>query len=210
MSTATRCINAWNLTAVAIIGSTLLMAGCATRPLDAQWADPQLASGNPLRGARVLVVCEAQDLVLRRVCQDQMGAQILAAGATPVAAPDAEANAAGNAAQYVAAAKAAGAKAVMVTTLSQDSSVAKPGFSIGFGLGGGLGGGGFGGLGVSAPIGGTRVATGYAANSTITDAESGRLVWTARASTPPSDDLNAQVADLAKTMVAGAGKAGLF
>lgn len=210
MITANRCVEPLNLMTVAIVGSALLMAGCASRPLDAQWADPQLASGNPLRGARVLVVCEAQDLVLRRVCQDQVGTQILAAGAMPVAAPDIEANVPGSTAQYVAAARAANAKAVMVTTLSQDSSVAKPGFSIGFGLGGGLGGGGFGGVGISAPIGDTRVATGYAANSAITDTASGRLVWTARASVAPSDDLNAQIGELAKTVVAGAGKAGLF
>jgi hypothetical protein len=161
--------------AVATLGfaGTLLLAGCATKTLDAQWSDPQLTSGNPLRGARVLVVCEAQDLVLRRICQDQVGAQVTAAGAMPVAAPDGAADASGNPARYLAAATAASAKAVLVTTVAPDSSVAKSGFTVGFGLGG-FGGGGFGGgVGVSAPVGDTKVATGYAANGSITDVAPG-------------------------------------
>jgi hypothetical protein len=192
------------------LGGTLLLAGCATKTLDAQWSDPQLTSGNPLRGARLLVVCEAQDLVLRRICQDQVGAQVIAAGATPVASPDVAADASGNPAQYLAAAKAASAKAVLLTAVAPDSSVAKPGFTVGFGLGG-FGGGGFGGgVGVSAPVGGTKVATGYAANGSITDVASGRLMWTAKATAAPSDDINSQIAELAKAVVTGAGKAGLF
>lgn len=198
---------------VAAVGlcSVLLLAGCATKKLDAQWSDPQLTGGNPLRGARVLVVCEAQDLVLRRICQDQVGAQVIAAGATPVATPDvAAADASGNPAQYLAAAKAANAKAVLVTAVAPDSSVAKSGFTVGFGLGG-FGGGGFGGgVGVSAPVGDTKVATGYAANGSITDVASGRLMWTGKATAAPSDDLNSQVTELAKAVVTGAGKAGLF
>jgi hypothetical protein len=197
--------------AVATLGfaGTLLLAGCATKRLDAQWSDPQLTSGNPLRGARVLVVCEAQDLVLRRICQDQVGAQVTAAGATPVAVPDGAADASGSPARYLAAAKVANAKAVLVTAVAPDSSVAKSGVTVGFGLGG-FGGGGFGGVGVSAPVGDTRVATGYAANGSITDVASGRLMWTAKATSAPSDDLNSQVTELAKAVVTGAGKAGLF
>jgi hypothetical protein len=87
--------------------------------------------------------------------------------------------------------------------------VAKSGVTVGFGLGG-FGGGGFGGVGVSAPVGDTRVATGYAANGSITDVASGRLMWTAKATSAPSDDLNSQVTELAKAVVTGAGKAGLF
>jgi hypothetical protein len=195
------------------MGLLLALVGCASTQLDAQWADPQLSTGNPLRGARLLVVCEAQDLVLRRICQDQVGAQVLAAGATPVAAPDVGGDALSapaGPAKYLAAAKAASAKAVLVTAISQNSSVAKSGFSVGVGLGG-FGSGGFGGgVGVSAPVGGTKVATGYAANSSITDAASGRLVWTARASEAPSDDVNAQISALAKAVVSAAGKTGLF
>ena len=207
MTTAYRDFDPSRLTATAGLCAAALLAACASTPLDAQWADPQLVSGNPLRGARLLVVCEAPDLVLRRICQDQVAAQLVALGATPVSAPDTDSP--GGSVQYLAAAKAADAKAVLLTAIAPDSSVAKPGFSVGFGLGG-FGGGGFGGVGVSAPIGATRVATGYAASGSITDVTSGRLMWTARASASPSDDLNAQIAELAKAVVAGAGKAGLF
>ncbi len=186
-----------------------LLAGCASTQLDAQWKDPQLTSGNPLRGARVLIVCEAQDLVLRNLCQDRLSSDVSSAGATPVAAPDAGAGAPGGLPVYANAARTAGASAVMVATLTQDSTVARSGMSIGVGLGG-FGGGGFGGgVGVSAPVGGTRTATGYASNGTIADA-TGRVMWTARASTAPSNDLNAQVADLTKSLVDGAKKSGLF
>jgi hypothetical protein len=202
----------FSLTGVATACALALLAGCASTQLDAQWADPQLATGAPLRGARVLVVCEAQDEVLRRVCQDQVGAQLLAAAITPVAAPDVGGSAAtapGGPAPYVGAAKAAQAKAVWVVSIAQNSTVAKPGFTVGFGLGG-FGGGVGGGVGVSAPVGGTKVNSGYAANSSVTDAASGRLMWTARASEAPSENVSAQIAALAKAVVSGAGKAGLF
>lgn len=192
--------------------AALLFAGCASTKLDAQWADPQLSTGNPLRGARVLVVCESPDQVLRRVCQDQVGAQLVTAGAVPVQAPDvgdAANSAPGGPAPYLAAAKAANAKAVLVTAIAPNNSVAKPGFTLGVGLGG-FGGGVGGGVGMSVPMGGTKVETGYAANTSVTDVASGRLMWTARASESPSGDVNAQIAALVKNVVAGAGKAGLF
>jgi hypothetical protein len=78
-----------------------------------------------------------------------------------------------------------------------------------------IGGFGFGrssaaGVGVSAPIGGGQVTSGYSANGRVTDVASGRLMWTARASTPPSSDVNAQMAELSKSVLDAAGKAGLF
>jgi hypothetical protein len=212
MNTNQRGLSSSTRRAATAACAALLFTGCASTKLDAQWADPQLATGKPLRGARVLVVCESPDQVLRRVCQDQMGAQLATAGAVPVAAPDvgdSAATAPGGPAPYVAAAKAANAKAVLVTSIGPNSTVAKPGFTLGVGLGG-FGGGVGGGVGVSAPIGGTKVETGYAANASVTDVASGRLMWTARASEPPSGDVNAQIAALAKNVVAGAGKAGLF
>ena len=48
--------------------------------------DPQLAP-NSLRGARIMLACEAYDLVLKRICQDQLVSAIVARGATPVIAP---------------------------------------------------------------------------------------------------------------------------
>lgn len=76
----------------------------------------------------------------------------------------------------------------------------------GFGFGRNVGGG----VGVAAPIGGGEVSNGYAANGRITDVASGRLMWTARASAPPSSDLNAQLADLSKSVMDAASNAGLF
>jgi hypothetical protein len=54
------------------------------------------------------------------------------------------------------------------------------------------------------------VSAGYSANARITNVASGRLMWTAKASSPPSGDLNGQLTELAKAVVEAAGKAGLF
>jgi hypothetical protein len=88
-----------------------------------------------------------------------------------------------------------------------------PGPSIGFGIGGfggHRGGGVGGGIGIGVPIGSAQVTTGHAANSMLTDVASGRLMWTVKATTPPSPDVNAQVADLARRVVDAAQQAGLF
>ena len=212
MTAIRRCVRPMRLLGGAVALVALWLAGCASTQLDAQWADPQLVNGQPLRGARVLVVCESPDQVLRRVCIDAVSAELMTAGAVPVRAPDvgdAATSAPGGPAPYVAAAKAANAKAVLVTAIAPNSSVAKPGFTLGVGLGG-FGGNVGGGVGVSVPLGGTKVETGYAANTSITDVASGRLMWTARASEAASADVNAQVSALAKAVVAGAGKAGLY
>jgi hypothetical protein len=77
----------------------------------------------------------------------------------------------------------------------------------GFGIGSGRVSGG---VGIAVPIGGGAVTSGYSANGRVTDAASGRLLWMATASTPPSGDFNAQMAELAKTVVGAAQRAGLF
>ena len=59
------------------------ICGCASTTLDAQWRDPQVP-GNYLRGARVLVTCEAGDLTLKKICEDQLVAELTARGATTV------------------------------------------------------------------------------------------------------------------------------
>jgi len=191
--------------------AAVVLAGCASTQLDAQWSDPSLTAGTPLRGARVLVVCEAQDEVLRRVCQDQVGAELTQAGVVPVPAPDvgATSSAPAGPAPYLAAARTANAKAVLVASIAPGASVAKSGMTVGFGLGG-FGGNVGGGVGVSAPVGGTKLQSSYAANASVTDVASGKLMWTARASAPASDDVNGQIASLAGAVVKGAGKAGLL
>lgn len=197
----------------AACAAAVLLAACASGPqLDAQWSDPQLGAGSGLlRGARVLVACDAFDLVVRQLCQDQLAGEVVARGATPVFAPQ-DTPIAGDRAvdgQLLPAARSAGAKALMVVTIAAAATDVSPGFSIG------IGGFGFGrnsavGVGVAAPIGGGRVTTGYSANGRITEVASGRLVWAARATTPPSPDLNAQLGELSKAVLGAADKSGLF
>ena len=62
------------------------------------------------------------------------------------------------------------------------------------------------------PIGGSRVDTGFSANGRVTDARTGRLVWTTSfgGGAAPSQDLRAQSAALAKSVVDAAQASGLF
>ena len=67
------------------------LSGCASSSVNAQWSDPQFA-GQPPRGTRVLVACEAPDPTLRRVCADRLAAKLAGLGALPVLAADSEAS----------------------------------------------------------------------------------------------------------------------
>ncbi len=195
---------------LAAAAASLLVACASTPRLDAQWADPSLGS-SLLRGARVLVACDAFEVVIRQICQDQLASEVVARGATPVflapgfpVATDRSIDA-----QLLPAAREAGAKAMMVMTVAVAVNDGSPGFSIG------IGGFGFGrhsgvGVGVEAPIGGGRVTSGYSANGRVTDVPSGRLVWTAKATAPPSSDINAQMSELSQAVLGAADKAGLF
>ena len=199
-----------------LTASLLVVAGCATTKLDAQWSDPQFA-GRSLRGAKVLIACEAAEVAVRRICQEQLAAQVSAVGARPVMGPDFANPTPGRllpADQYLPAARGAGAAAVLAAAMAPDASYVAPGPSIGFGIGGfggSHGGGGVGvGVGLDLPVGAGKVRTAYAANSMLTDVASGRMMWSVKASTPASEDLGAQVAELAKAVVGAAQKAGLF
>ena len=188
-----------------------LAAGCASGPqLDAQWSDASAAPGL-LRGARVLVACDAAELVIRQICQDRLAGEVAARGATPVFVPPETPIATDRSidSQLLAAARDAGAKGLMVMTVAVAVHDVSAPVSIG------IGGFGFGssssvGVGVSAPVGGGRVTAGYSGNGRVTDVANGRLVWTAKATSPPSSDVNAQMADLSRTVLAAADKAGLF
>ena len=188
------------------------VAGCSSTPqLDAQWSAATLGPGF-LRGARVLVACDAFEVVVRQICQDQLAAQVVARGATPVflapgypVATDRSIDV-----QLLPAAREAGAKALMVMTVAVAVNDVSPGFSIGIGGFGFGGGGGSAGVGISAPVGGGRVTSGYSANGRLTDVPTGRLVWTAKATAPPSSDINAQMSDLSKLVLGAADRAGLF
>ena len=189
----------------------LALAGCASTVVDTQWRNAELPPSY-LRGAIVMVSCETGDEMLRRICEEQVSADLSARGAMPVfAAPGTVAAIQPGIAdaQYLPAARGSGAKAVFSVTVGASSASVSPGMMLsigGFGFGRSSGGG----VGVSAPIGGGQVSNGYSANGRVTDVASGRLMWSARASTPPSSDVNAQLADLSKSVLDAAGKAGLF
>jgi len=199
------------LGALSSIAGLALAAGCASTALDAQWADAQLPP-NLLRGAKVMVMCEAQDLTLQRLCQDQVAAGLASRGATPVVVPQSISVPIAQAVidpQVLQAARDAGAKAVFGVTIGVSAQTVNQGMSIslgGFGFGSHMGGG----VGVSAPIGGGQVNSGYSANGRVTDAASGRLLWTARATTPPSANVTTQLSELAATVLVAADKAGMF
>jgi hypothetical protein len=137
----------------------------------------------------------------------------VARGATPVMAPDTTNPAPGRPLgddQYLGAARNAGARAVLTSYITPAATSVSPGLSIGLG-GFGFGSGGVSaGVGVSAPIGGGQVSTGYSSNSRLTDVASGKLLWTAKATAPASNDLNAQLVELTRAVFSAADKARLF
>jgi hypothetical protein len=193
--------------AAVAMACALLGASCATRNVDAEWVDPQF-TGHPLAGAKIFVACTAHDLAVRRVCADQMAAQVTELGATPVLAPD-------TTSAFLAAARDAGTRAILRATITPDIAAVPPGPSFSIGVGGfstGRRSGGGVGVGVGVPLGGESgpVQTGYSANGALTDVATGRLMWTAKATTPPSSDVNQQVATLARYVMEAARKAGLF
>jgi hypothetical protein len=191
--------------------AALVLAGCAEPLVDAQWRSVEMPPAY-LRGATVLVSCDTGDLVLKHICQDRLSADLAARGARPLTAPDFPPSAAPPGAadtQYLPAAKQSGAKAIVSMSVGLSSQSVSQGVQVGIG-GFGFGRNSAGGLGISAPIGGGQVNSGYSVNGRVTDVGSGRLMWTARASTPPSSDVNAQLADLSKSVLDAAGQAGLF
>jgi hypothetical protein len=194
----------------------LLLAGCAGSRVNAQWSDPQFV-GQPPRGAKVLVACQAADPTLRRLCADRVAARLTALGAVPVLAQDngdvGDAATPGEAA-LLQAARSAGTAVLLRTQLAPEVVAVAPGPTIGIGIGGFGGGyrsGGGVGFGVSAPLGaGGPAETGYGASASLTDVASGRLMWSARASAPPSSDVGQQLSELAGLLLDAARQAGFF
>jgi hypothetical protein len=190
------------------------VAGCASSPqLAAQWTDPQLGpKSGYLRGGRVLVACDVAELTIRQLCQDRLASELAARGVTAVFPGPQTAIATDRSidGQLLGAARDARAKAMMVLTLTPAVTQVSPGFTVGVG-GFGYGGGGGGvGVGVSGPVGGGQVTMGYAANGRVTDAGSGRLVFSASASASPSSDVQLQLDGLAKAVFGAADQSGLF
>jgi hypothetical protein len=187
-----------------------LLSACATTRMDAQWINPDY-QGRNVRGASVLVACEAQDLTLQRICEDQLAAAVSARGAKPTLNSQltAASPAAGND-PYVAAAKRAGARAIVRMTLISGQPVAvDTGPSVGIGVGGGSGRFGAGG-GFSFPIGGARVSQAYGAETALIDPSNGATMWSGRASSSTAQNVTGQITELAQTTIEALQGAGLL
>lgn len=205
-------------TRVALASAALALGGCAAAPTTgAEWIDPQFANIS-LRGSTVLVVCEAADLPVKRLCQDVLAAEVTAMGATAIIAADTAAPGQRPMAEaQLGAARAAGARSIFSAAISPDATVVNPGPSVGVGLGGYNSSGGWGGssgvgvgVGFSLPMGGGQVQQALGATGTLTNVASGKTMWTVRSSAPPSGNMNAQVSQLGKAIATAAQKAGFF
>ncbi len=203
--------SSWGRGRCAAVGVAVwLLAGCASTRLDAEWSDPE-RGGAGLRGARVLVVCEAREAVIREMCQERASAELVSRGATPLVGESSDASVPGARGdeRHVEAARAAGARAVLVQQFLPYGSHLSPGLSVGIGgfsIGSRVGGG----VGVSAPIGGGQITTGYSISARLAEVSSGRLLWSAKASSPPSQDVPGQLTQLTRTVFASADKLGVF
>lgn len=114
-------------------GRALLLYGCASSSLVAQWSDPQFA-GQPPRGAKVMVVCQAQDFTTRRICADRMSERLLTLGMQPISAPDAD-GAKTDHATLLLGARNVGATALLRTSIAPEATAIStaPSFNIGIG-----------------------------------------------------------------------------
>ena len=199
----------------AVVLTVAAIAGCASNRVDAEWTDPaQRGHVVSLRGASVLIACEAPDVAVRNICQERFAAQVASRGSRPVFVPS-EAPIYSDRAldpQLLPGAREANAGAVLVITLrpvATEDDRSSVSFGIGgFGFGGRSGGGGA--LGLTTPIGEGHVATGFSANGRVTDVASGRLVWSATAAASPSENLDAQLDQLSRSLLDSASRSGLF
>lgn len=193
--------------------AALLAAGCATPRIDGQWSDPAFSTRS-LRDQKVLISCRAPDTTLARLCEERLAAAVREAGAQSVLAPI-PVDAAGGAEAVVKAARELGATAsiaaaVNIAGVTQASFGPAFGFGLGGGYGGGRGGIGFGGIGMSVPLGGVRPQTSYGMGSTVLDTASGREMWSVRATSPVAEDAPLQIGALARTSVDAMRDSGLF
>lgn len=196
-----------------------LAAGCATTRVNNEWRDPALA-GPAIKGDRVLVACRGFDETMRRVCEEEWGRQLAAAGAQPVlsyAQPDFPVNAGDLSPEMRDAAVRVKAVTIVSTTVQMSGGTTSWGYGpqvgVGVGATGGSGGGsfGFGGVSISLPIGGAvpqGPSLGYA--TSVVEVANGRLAWSANATTPSSGDQRAQLADLTRVTFDAMRKAGLI
>jgi hypothetical protein len=196
--------------------AALLLGGCASTQMGAQFVDAEIPK-QALRGAAVLVVCEAPEAATRLICESETSAELSRLGARPLTDPRLDGLMTGREPapeQYLPAAKAAGATAVFATSLRADHWWPSPASAVSVGIGawGGSGGfsGGSAGVGVSVPVGGTQAAPRLAASSMLVDVASGRVVWSASATSTRSGDASGQIGELVRALTAAVREAGLF
>jgi hypothetical protein len=202
-------------TRVLCFSVAVLLSACATTRMDAQWSNPEY-KGRSVKGASILVACEAQDLTLQRICEDQLAAAVSAQGAKATLnsqlAPAAGAPAGSD--PYMAAAKRVGAQAIVRMTLGAGQPVPVEGPRIGIGVGGGSGGygggGAAGGIGIGFPIGGSRVTQAFGAETALIDPSNGATMWSGRASSSTSQDVTGQITQLAQVTAEALKGAGLL
>ena len=195
-----------------------VVAGCATTEMTAQWKDP--AYGSTLTGSRVLVLCQARDDTLRRVCEEQWATRLAAhgvAGIRSYSLPGFPPGGAANPEEMAMAGRESGATAIASTQLTlSDFAVVNPGPQVGFGLGGGSGGGyrggGFsaGGIGLSFPVGGATTTRSLGSSTSLVDLASGAVIWSGSATTSASGDVTSQVGALTEVTIEALRKAGLI
>ena len=197
----------------------LLLTGCASTQMGAQYLDPQTPP-QILRGATILVVCEGPEPALKLICESQAVGQLTQLGTKPLTDPKLVSLMSGReptAEQYLPAAREAGARVVFSTTLKPDYWRPNPMSSFSIGIGGWGGSGGYyggsgvgGGVGVTMPVGGAQGAAGLAATGTLVDVVSGRVIWTAGATTSQAGDATTQIAELTRALTESMRQAGLF
>jgi hypothetical protein len=200
----------WRYAAAGIC--TVVMSGCASTKMEAQWRDPQLAPQS-LQGKTVLVVCRGLDFTLERICEDKLTANVQAMGVKVARSDQPPPSGAAPADALLYAAKVAGAEVVLSTTLEPAGyDVAPSGGSVGVGVGGSSGSYGSrsgGGIGISLPIGGAT-GPGIGASTSLTEASSGKLLWSSRARSPKTSNEADQISELSRVTAEALKGAQLF
>lgn len=194
------------------------IAGCATTEMTAQWKDP--AYRGALTGSRVLVLCQARDDTLRRVCEDEWATRLAVHGVDGIRSYSLAGFPPGGAAnpeEMALAGRDNGATAVASTQITlSDFAVVNPGPQVGFGLGGGSGGGyrgggfGVGGIGLSFPVGGATATRSLGSSTSLVDPASGTVIWSGSATTPAGGDMTSQADALTQVTIEALRKAGLI
>lgn len=196
----------------------IVAAGCSTTEMSTQWTNPEF-SGSSLKAHRVLVLCQAHDDTLRRVCEDRWTSRLATYGIVGIPGYALAGFAPGGAASPEEIATAGreqeAAAAVSTQLMLSDFAVVNPGPQVGFGLGGGSGGyrgGGisFGGFGLSFPVGGATATRSLASSTSLFDLASGKLIWSGSATTSVTGDYTSQIDALTRTTLEALQKSGLI